>query len=547
MATVKCVSEAAVNRIAGPLPGFSAHCFELVIREPLSRFDFLLGLCPPFFPDSTLETDMDAAATLERATELIKCCKVPRLVNASIEDGPLERGTFEHFLHVLDGTLPLVFDLLAKHGTLLTGYDAYNEDDNVEFKAGLALVIAEQYSAEAEATGGEGCLGEEYCTGKASLRKRIAQFYQGHELEHLLTDKGSDRVWRHLYEHYRRVLSPHEWKYHPADVKGFVQLIELLYGPYPLAIVSPPELGDDAAAYILSVGITLVEFFEPAYQLMGVRLFCVLLGPRHRPVMRRTNIHRVVYSNAKKLTNKCNQELFLEALWKCIYLYVELEEADKKDFTQWNTVDDIMEILLNGLTFQTKLDLSSIYLLYLVKLLALDLPNYIIDGLDEVQSIDRKCHLYEPVCEQLRQDCLVGGFHNRRYYRWLHQIIQLLPHEALKCQGTTREHVEPEALRPTHLGVQTNLVEFINVFKQYEQQQSSLASKRSSATSDFVYNTKALVSVSKTMLVFLTTLAPHYFPEHPAMASLGQKLADDYADCDSIMYNCMQSLIETLR
>uniref|UniRef100_A0A182W0B5 Uncharacterized protein n=1 Tax=Anopheles minimus TaxID=112268 RepID=A0A182W0B5_9DIPT len=507
---------------------------------------------------------MDAsAATLDRATELIKCCKVPRLVDTSIEEGPLERATFEYFLHVLDGTLPLVFDLLAEHGTLLTGYDAYNEDDNVEFKAGLALVIAEQYSTEEQTPGEGGCLGEEYRTGKASLRKRIAQFYQGHELEHLLTDKGSDRVWRHLYKHYRRVLSPDEWKYHPADVTGFVQLIELLYGPYPLSAVSPPELDDDAAAYILSVGITLVEFFEPAYQLMGVRLFCVLLGPRHRPVMRRTNIHHVVYSNAKKLTNKCNQELFLEALWRCIYLYVELEEADRKDFTQWNTVDDIMEILLNGLTFQTKLNLSSIYLLYLVKLLALDRPNYIIDGLDEIQSIDRKCHLYEPVCEQLRQDCH-DGFHNRRYYRWLHQIIQLLPHEALKCQGTLRDHgrychgvnllfilvtfpVEPEALRPTHLGLQTNLVEFINVFKQYEQQQSSLASKRSSATSDFVYNTKALVSVSKTMLVFLTTRAPHYFPEHPAMATLGQKLADDYADCDSIMYNCMQSLIETLR
>uniref|UniRef100_A0A182P2Y5 Uncharacterized protein n=1 Tax=Anopheles epiroticus TaxID=199890 RepID=A0A182P2Y5_9DIPT len=504
---------------------------------------------------------MDAATQLERATQLIRCCKVPRLIN-SIEEGPLERATFESFLHVLDATLPLVFDLLAEHGTLLTGYDEYNEDDNVPFKAELVLVMAEQYSEENEGNGDGGGIGEEYRTGKPSLRKRIAQFFQGHELDHLLTDKGSDRVWRHLYEHYRRVLSASVWKYYPADVAGFVRLVELMYGPYPLGI-TPPELDDGTAAYILSVGITLVEFFEPAYQLLGLRLFCVLLAPRHRPIMRRTNIHRVVYSNAKKLTNKCNQELFLEALWKCIYLYVELEEADRKEFTQWNTVDDIMEILLNALTFQSKLSMSAIYLLYLLKLLALDLPDYIIDGLDEIQSIDRKCHLYEPVCEQLRQDCL-GGFRNRRYYRWLHQIIGLLPHEAVKCQGASRDNgrychgvnllfilvtfpVEPEALRPAHVGMQTSLVEFINVFKQYEQQQSSLAAKRSSATSDFVYNTKALVSISKTMLVFLTNLAPHYFPEHPAMAELGQQLANDYADCDSIMYNCMQSLIEKLR
>ncbi|XP_061496798.1 uncharacterized protein LOC5667751 isoform X2 [Anopheles gambiae] len=507
---------------------------------------------------------MDASTILERATELIRCCKVPRLMT-SIEEGPLDRSTFTQFLHVLEATLPAVFDLLAEHGTLLTGYDEYNEDDNVPFKAGLVLVIAEQYSeaGDARASGEDAAHGEEYRTGKPALRKRIAQFCQGHELEHLLTDRGSDRVWRHLHDHYRRVLSASEWKHHPADVAGFVRLVELLYGPYPVSGAPPPQLDDDRAAYILSVGIMLVEFFEPAYQLLGLRLFCALLAPHHRPVMRRTNIHRVVYSNAKRLTNKCNQELFLEALWRCIYLYVELEEADRQDFTQWNTVDDIMEILLNGLTFQSKLSQSGIYLLYLLKMLALDLPDYLIDGLDEVQSIDRKCHLYEPVCEQLRQDCL-GGFHNRRYYRWLHQIIELLPHEAVKCQGAARENgrychgvnllfilvtfpVEPEALRPTHIRMQTSLVEFINVFKQYEQQQSAAAAKRSSASSDFVYNTKALVSISKTMLVFLTHLAPHYFPEHPAMATLGQQLANDYADCDSIMYNCMQSLIEKLR
>uniref|UniRef100_A0A182N6K5 Uncharacterized protein n=1 Tax=Anopheles dirus TaxID=7168 RepID=A0A182N6K5_9DIPT len=503
---------------------------------------------------------MDAATALmvERATEAIRCCKVPRLLT-SIEEGPLERAGFEQFLHVLDATLPLVFDLLARHGTELTGYDAYNADDNVQFKVGLALVIAEQYDGDGDADD----LGGEYRTGSGALRKRIAQFY-GHELERLLTDRGSDRVWRHLYDHYRRVLSPDEWKHHPADVLGFVRLVEFLYGPYPPTANVPPVLDDDAAAYILAVGITLVEFFEPAYRQLGLRLFCTLLGPRHRPVMRRTNVHRVVYSNVIKLTGSLNQESFLETLWRCIFLYVELEEANREDFTQWSTVDDIMETLLTGLMFESKLSISAILLLYLVKLLALDLPNYIIDALDDIQSIDRKCHLYEPVCEQLRQDCLAaGGFHNRRHYRWLQRIIEMLPHEAVKCQGAARDNgrychgvnllfilvtfpVEPEAVR-AHVGMQTNLVEFINVFKQYEQRQSAVAAARTSATSDFVYNTKALVSVSKSMLVFLTERASLFFPAHPRMAALGRQLANDYADCDSIMYNCMQSLIEKLR
>uniref|UniRef100_A0AAG5CQ78 Uncharacterized protein n=1 Tax=Anopheles atroparvus TaxID=41427 RepID=A0AAG5CQ78_ANOAO len=494
------------------------------------------------------------AKTLERATDLIRCCKVPRL-RTSVEEGPLERATFGQFLHVLEATLPIVFDLLAQCGAELTGYDEYNADNNTEFKAGLALVIAEQYSEDP--SGPRAC----YQTESPVLQKRITQFFLGHELEHLLTDKGGDAILRRLYSHYRRVLTPDEWKYHPADVEGFVRLVEFLYGPVPLCHHAP-ELDDDTAAYILSVGITLVEFFEPAYRLMGLRLFCVLLGPRNKAVMKRTNIHRVAYSNAIKLTVKLEHEPFLEVLWRCIFQYVELEESDIKDFTQWNTVDDIMDTLLQQLMFEPKLSTSRIYLLYLIKLLALDLPNYIIDELDEIQSIDKKCHLYEPVCEQLRQDCL-GGFHNRRYYRWMKRIIEMLPHEAVKCQGASRENgkychgvnllfilvtfpVEPEALQ-SHIKTQASLVEFINVFKQYERQQSTSAAKRSTASCDFIYNIKSLVSISKSMLVFLTSLAPIYFPAHPEMAVLGQRLANDYADCDSIMYNCMQSLIEKLR
>ncbi|ETN61337.1 hypothetical protein AND_007014 [Anopheles darlingi] len=381
------------------------------------------------------------SSTVERATELIRCCRVPR-INVNIADEALQRANFERFLHVLEASLPVVFDLIANWGAALTGYDQYRADDNVQFKTDLALVITEQYN--------DGKPGEllEYQTESVALRQRINQFYQSAELEQLLTGSGGDRVLHRLYDHYRRVLTEQEWKHHPADVAGFVRIVEFLYGPFPLT--NPVELNDDTAAFILSVGVTLVEFFDPSYQRMGLQLFCVLLGPRHKLVMRRTNIHQVVYSNAIKLTAKCKQELFLDALWKCIYQYVELEEGSFNDFSKWNTIDDIMETLLNGLMFESNLAASSIYLLYLLKLLAIDLPNYIIDELDELQSIDRKCHLYEPVCEQLRQDCL-GGFHNRRYYRWVKRIIEMLPHEALKCQGNTRLHGGKFTLHTGHV------------------------------------------------------------------------------------------------
>ncbi|XP_058118057.1 uncharacterized protein LOC131287471 [Anopheles ziemanni] len=493
------------------------------------------------------------ASSLERATDLIKCCKVPRLCN-SVEEAPLERATFGQFIHVLEATLPTVFDILAAHGAELTGYDEYNADHNVEFKSWLALVIVEQYADDPAG------LRADYQTEAVVLQKRIAQFFHGHELEHLLTGKGSDTVLRFLYGHYQRVLAPDQWKYHPADVGGFVRLVEFLYGPLPLC-QHAPELDDDTAAYILSVGITLVEFFEPSYRLMGLRLFCVLLGSRNKDVMKRTNIHRVVYSNAMKLTVKLEHEPFIEVLWRCIYQYVELEEIDRKDYTQWNTVDDIMDTLLQQLMFASKLRTSQIYLLYLIKLLALDLPNYMIDELDEIQSINQKCHLYEPVCEQLRQECL-GGFRNRRYYRWTKRIIEMLPHEAAKCQGLSRENgkychgvnllfvlstfpVEPEALQP-HVKTQTTLTEFMNVFKQYEKQQNKALEKPSSATCDLIYNIKGLLSISRSMLLFLASLAPTYFPAHPQLAVLGQQLSDDCDDCDSIMYDCMQNLVQKL-
>lgn len=96
-----------------------------------------------------------------------------------------------------------------------------------------------------------------------------------------------------------------------------------------------------------------------------------------------------------------------------------------------------MEALLDALAFESNLQLSSILLLNLLKLLVLDLTNFLIDDLDDVQH--GKCHLYEPVLEQLRKTCALE-FRNRRFYRWHKRLTLMLPFELEKACGSSREH-----------------------------------------------------------------------------------------------------------
>ncbi|XP_029712606.2 uncharacterized protein LOC109405431 isoform X2 [Aedes albopictus] len=459
--------------------------------------------------------DDENALLLERATGLIKCCKLPRLTH-SIDEAQLKPDTFRSFMAILDETLPKVFDLLAQYENQLLGYDEFNRE-NLEFQVNLVLVVAEQLQLPGEIY--------DFQTENVAYRERLVELYQNGQLERILTKEGdgSERLLKRIWEHFQKVLQGKEWMYHPGDVVAFVRICELLYGNMS---EKPSELPQSVASFVLAVGISLVEHHDPEYEILGLKLFNVLLNERHRSMIKESNIHEVVFQNSFRLSAKAKSERFLRELWACIFQYVKMTATDQAEFGDWSKLDDVVEALLEALTFESNLALSSILLLYLLKVLSLDLRNFLIDDLDDVQAVDSRCHLYEPVLEQLRKYCALE-FRNRRFYRWHKRLVAMIPFELEKACGGTREcgkymhgvnllfvlavfPIEPEAVGflPDK---QSALLDFMIAFKRHMRDQygriQSLTGK-----CDFLHSLKASVSCDKSITVFCRSVAQHYFP-----------------------------------
>ncbi|XP_058455033.1 uncharacterized protein LOC131432641 [Malaya genurostris] len=481
---------------------------------------------------------------IERATGLIKCCKVPRLTR-SIDEAQLQADTFREFLAIFDDTIPKVFDLIAQYENQLLAYDQFNQD-NLEFRLTSALVIAEQFPVVNELC--------EFQTANRIYRERFSELYEQGQLKQILTGDGSARLLVRAWEHYERVLRGKEWMFNPGDVVSFVRLCEFLYG---WMLEKPPELTQSVASFILSVGISLVEYHDPEYELYGVRLFNVLLKEDHKVMLKETNIHQVVFQNVFKLNAKTKSERFLTELWQCLLRYVEIVEVGRTNFSEWTDFDDIVEALLDALSFEQSHNLSSVLLLYLLKLLALDLSNFRIDDLDEVQAVDSRCHLYEPVLEQLRKYCALE-FHNRRFYRWHRRLISMLPYELEKSCGSSREHgkymhgvnllfvlatfpIESKAVSQL-ADVQTALLDFIIVFKRHMREQyariQSLTGK-----CDFLHSLKASVSCDKSIAVFAKNVSNKYFEKDSGFwEAIGLDEQDESYQEDRIFFECLKDL-----
>ncbi|KAL1377647.1 hypothetical protein pipiens_016120 [Culex pipiens pipiens] len=479
----------------------------------------------------------------ERATSAIKCCKLPRLTR-SLDEGPLRPESFREFLAVLNDTLPKVFDLLASYENQLVCYDEFNAD-NAEFRLNLVLVLAEQLAVPGEVY--------DFQTENVSYRQRIEQIFAGGLLERILLEDGGYRLREQLWAHFRKVLPGTEWMFHPGDVVSFVRLCEFLYGGFQEQVQEFPQ---DLASFVLAIGIALVEYHDPEYELLGLRLFNVLLGSQHSTLMKETNIHEVVYQHAFRLTAKAKGERLVRELWRCHYQYVRLAEIGRKDFSEWSKMDDLVESLLDALSFEQNLELSSILLMYLLKFLTLDIKNILIDDLDDVQAVDSKCHLYEPVLEQLRKLCALE-FHNRRFYRWNRRLVAMLPFELEKACGNDRIHgkymhgvnllfvltvfpVEPEACA-TSPEVQSTLLDFVIAFKRHLREQYGRI-QALTGRCDFLHSLKATISCDKSIAVFGRNVARKYFTDNlDALAGTGLDGDESYQE-DRIFYECLKEL-----
>ncbi|XP_055524375.1 uncharacterized protein LOC129718020 [Wyeomyia smithii] len=481
---------------------------------------------------------------IERATSLIKSCKVPRLAR-SVDEAQLQPATFQTFLAIINDRLPKIFDLISQHEAQLVSHDDFNQD-NLEFRLSFVLIITEQLYVTGETY--------DFQTDRHSLQEQINRIYDGGLMEQLLTGSGSDRLLKRLWDHYQLTLCGKEWFYNPADVLSFVRICEFLYGNL---LVTATKLPQTISSFILSVGISLTEYHDPEYELLGLRLFNVLLNETHSAILKELNIHQVVFDSSFKLNAKSKSEKFLRELWRCYFQYIKIAQTGRKDFSEWTALDDVLEALLDGLAFEQNLSLSSILLLYLLKFLTLDLPDFLIDDLDDIQAIDSRCHLYEPVLEQLRKYCSLE-FHNRRFYRWHRRLLSILPFELEKSCGSSRDHgkymhgvnllfvlvvfpIESEAAGQL-LDMQLALLDFIIAFKRHMREQYARI-QALTGKCDFLHSLKASVSCDKSIAVFARQVAVKYFDKKTEFwNSIGTSDTEESYQEDRIFYECLKEL-----
>ncbi|XP_053698252.1 uncharacterized protein LOC128745249 [Sabethes cyaneus] len=487
----------------------------------------------------------ERSVVIERGVNLIKCCKVPRLTR-SLDDAQLQPATFQTFVTVLNDTLPKIFDMISQYQEQLLTHDEFNQE-NLEFRSTLVLVVMEQLSESGE-------MYHFFQTEHHSLREQISRIYDQGMMHHLITGSEGDPVRKRLLEHYQQVLSGKEWLFHPADVLSFVRICEFLYRNFSVTAI---ELPQTVASFVLSVGISLAEYYDPDYELLGLRLFNALLNVSYSAMLKESNIHEVVFQNSFKLNAKSKTESFLKELWRCHYQYIKIAQAGKINFSEWSAIDDVMEALLDALAFEQNLSLSSILLLYLLKLLTIDLPDFLIDDLDDIQAIGSRCHLYEPVLEQLRKYCSLE-FHNRRFYRWHRRMVSMLPFELEKSCGISRDHgkymhgvnllfvlvvfpIESEAVGQL-LGMQTALLDFIIAFKRHMREQYARI-QALTGKCDFLYSLKASVSCDKSVAIFARNVATKYFDKKSEFWKvIGVTETEDSYQEDRIFYECLKEL-----
>lgn len=262
----------------------------------------------------------DSGVLVERAIGLVKCCKLPRLMR-SIDEIQLRPDTFQEFLQILDETLPKVFDTLTQYSNQLLAHDEFSSD-NLEFRHNLLLVIVEQLRIPGESY--------DFQSQTTAYQEQMHRIYE-QEFERMLTGDGSEQLLKRVWQHYQKVLQGKEWMFHPGDVVSFTRICELLYGNF---LEKAPVLSQTVASFILSIGISLVEYHDPEYEILGLRLFNVLLNEQHRALLIESNIHQVVFQNAFRLNAKAKSERFLKELWMCHFQYVQLEEAKRMDFSE---------------------------------------------------------------------------------------------------------------------------------------------------------------------------------------------------------------------
>lgn len=190
---------------------------------------------------------------LTLAADFTKQCLLPEF-DQEIGNQQIDRDDFKLFVYGLNQNLRLLFDIINKNRDLLFK----KIDETKPFRIAFVLLLCEQTS--------DGDV--PFQTDDKSLLDYLCGLVRKH-LHEVLDDK---KIYDGVLDTYKSKLRTNIWKKNLGAVYGYERFCQARYS-HPKSRLSAAD-----GLFMLSVGMILVEYFEPLYKHIGIKLFGVLLN-----------------------------------------------------------------------------------------------------------------------------------------------------------------------------------------------------------------------------------------------------------------------------
>ncbi|XP_055323516.1 uncharacterized protein LOC129578662 [Sitodiplosis mosellana] len=338
--------------------------------------------------------------------EQLKHCLLPEL-DRDIGDEPLVKEDFGIFRYGLEMNLQLLFDVIAKKERILL--EPFKEDNT--FRIHFVLFLQQQ-SGYDEAP---------FQTDNESISKQIR----------FLTDKyykkvaSEPTIRNECLKYYKEKLTANKWKRNIGAVYGFLQMVKLHQ-----RLIQTKFTSDDCL-FMLSVGMHLVEYFEPVYKKFGIIIFNILLEYGNSSDLQKLNLYQVI---SKKLMQPLIQNMTDEEgtvlVLSCVYKCIESFEG-WRDPSMWNEVDDVLEIIMDRIPIETDNRCTAILFMFVcsVTTLPMEKPR-IFSSLTDIEHLDQViATCVKPAGEKLEifsqlRD-IFSSHHNLLIGRWSKRLLRM--------------------------------------------------------------------------------------------------------------------------
>lgn len=363
---------------------------------------------------------------MEIAIRAAKQCLLPTL-KIKLGDQHVGPELFGEFQIVLSNNLRLFIDIFNQKQTDWLSSDI----TTIEFRKYFCLVLCEQAQPSI------------FQVEDKNLQHEVILLWH----DNFPSIFKDTKLIETMIKWYEKCLINESWSFNLGAIHGFVQFSNECFKLH--------ALNNERANLLLSIGLKLLDHFEPYIQLYGLKLinvifnekvgkflkdiktiininiFIILLISQNLRLSKLLNLHKVVTKEVMKLTAKSNNAEFIENVWKLLYFC----NNETQSCSQWTVLDDIIEELLARLGLENSKNITVIYLFYLNKFLMIHKQTEAFE-ISVIETIvnDALTHdSFTPIQTWLEN--LKYCESNQISFRWLKKISIVIQNECFKLGG----------------------------------------------------------------------------------------------------------------